>query len=191
MSDLAAEPAAPPAPSLFELFAAFLKIGVLGFGGVAAQARHVIVVERKLLSDRGFAELFGVSSSLPGANTVNMATLLGDRHAGLPGVAATVGGLLGAPLVILVAVATLYTRYADLPLLRAALSGAAAAAAGLVVGTALKTLKGLEADSVTYATTALVCVAAAYARLPMLATLAIAIPASLGLAILRRSRGTP
>ena len=120
-----------------------------------------------------------------------MATILGDRYAGLPGVVATLGGLLAAPLMILVVFATLYTRYSGLPTVKAALAGAAAAAAGLVLGTALKILKGLEADAASYATAALVCVAAAVAGLPMVVTLAIAIPASLGLAVLRRSRRSP
>ena len=141
---------AKPHPSITHaaLFSAFFKVGIFGFGGVAAFARHVVVVERKWLDERDFAELFGVSSTLPGANTVNFATLLGDRHAGSTGAGAAIAGLLGAPLLILVVIATLYARFAELPDVRAGVAGAAAAAAGLVIGTALKLLRALGPDAV-------------------------------------------
>jgi chromate transporter len=179
-------PAPHASPSVWALFTAFLRIGILGFGGVAAFARHVLVVERGFLSERDFAEMFGVSSTLPGANTVNMATMLGDRYRGVAGAGAAVLGLLGMPLLILVGVATLYTGFSGVPEVRAGLSGAAAGAAGLVIGTSLKILQGLEPDAVTWATAGAVFLAAAGLRLPMLLILAIAIPVSLATAAARR-----
>jgi chromate transporter len=50
-----------------ELFFGFLKIGLLGFGGVAPWARHIIVEERRWLSDREFAEILCIfQRSRPG-----------------------------------------------------------------------------------------------------------------------------
>ncbi len=68
-----------PRPSLPDLFSGFLKIGLMGFGGVGPVARHIIVAERKWLDDRGYAELMGICQALPGANTVNAAVMLGDQ----------------------------------------------------------------------------------------------------------------
>ena len=178
-------------PSRRALFAAFFKVGALGFGGVAALARHVLVTERGLLDERGFADAFGVASALPGANTVNLATMLGDRHHGPSGALAAVLGLMSAPLGIVVAAASLYARFGDNGDVRAALVGAAAAAAGLVTGTSLRILKGMEPDAATVAIAALVCLAASVLRTPMLLTLAVAVPASAGLALLRRPRRRP
>ena len=48
------------------LFLAFLKMGLLGFGGVMPWARRVIVDERGWLADREFAELIGMCQILPG-----------------------------------------------------------------------------------------------------------------------------
>ena len=172
-------------PTRLALFTAFLKIGVLGFGGVAAWARHVLVVERRFLDERDFAESFGLASTLPGANTVNLATMLGDRFCGLSGSVAAVLGLIGVPLVILVVIATLYSRFGSLPDVKAALFGAAAAAAGVVLGTSLKILRDLDPDAIAVLAAAAVCLAAA-ANVPMLAILALAIPLSIAAKIARK-----
>ena len=175
-------------PGLAALFLAFLKIGVLGFGGVAAFARHVLVEERRFLSAREFAELFGVCSTLPGANTVNLSLILGDRSRGPLGALAAFAGLMGAPLAILVGAAALYQRYGDFALVKAALAGAAAAAAGLVLGTSLKLLRDIGFELVAIGLVAAIAVASAFARLPMLVILAMAIPAALALGSLREKR---
>ncbi len=170
------QPIRPPTPA--SLFTAFLKVGVLGFGGVAALARHELVIERGWLDERGFAEAFGIATTLPGANTVNMATMLGHRWCGLKGMAAALLGLLGAPLALLVVIAGLYSRFSYLADARAALAGAAAAAAGLVVGTAVQLLKGLDADIVAVAVAGCVCLAAA-CQVPVAVVLCVAVPCSL------------
>lgn len=163
----------------------FLKIGVLGFGGVAAWARHVLVVERRFLDERDFAESFALASTLPGANTVNLATMLGDRFRGPTGALVAVLGLMGLPLVILVVVATLYSRFGGLPDVKAGLFGAAAAAAGIVLGTSLKILRDLDPDLIAVLTAASVCCAAA-AKVPMLIILAVAIPVSIAAKVARK-----
>lgn len=163
------------APTHAALFLAFLKIGALGFGGVAAWSRHVLVVERRFMDAQDFARSFGLASTLPGANTVNMSVMLGDRYRGASGALAAVVGLMGAPLAILVVIAMLYARYGGLPDVRAALLGAAAAAAGVVIGTSLKILRDLDPDMLAILTAAAVCLAAA-AKVPMLLILVVAIP---------------
>jgi chromate transporter len=188
LSDATLDPPTEP-PSLKALFAAFFKIGVLGFGGVAAFARHVLVEERRFLTAQGFAELFGIGSTLPGANTVNLAIILGDRARGLPGALAAVFGLLGAPLAILVAVAALYERFGSLGVVKAGVAGAAAAAAGLVLGTSFKLLRDLGPGVATLVLVIAIAAASALLRLPMLLILAAAIPAALLLAAVRERRG--
>src|SRR5436305_12245874 len=90
------------------LFLAFLKMGLLGFGGVAPWVRHVIVEERRWMDDGEFASLLGLSQVLPGANTINTAVLLGDRFRGISGAAAAVLGLMAMPLAIAVATVEAY-----------------------------------------------------------------------------------
>jgi chromate transporter len=127
-----------------ELFFGFLKIGLLGFGGIAPWARHIIVEEKRWLSDREFAELLGVGQVLPGPNVMNASILIGDRNQGLIGVVLCLLGQLAMPLAIVVALAVVYERVAAVPEVNAALIGAAAASAGLVLGTALKMVRNIR-----------------------------------------------
>lgn len=130
-----------------ELCLGFFKIGMLGFGGVATWSRRVIVEERGWMSEADYAAVLGVGQILPGANTVNAAVIIGERFQGPLGSLACVVALMAAPLVILVGAALLYERYAAVPDVRAALTGVAAAAAGLVIGTALKMAFRLKPDA--------------------------------------------
>lgn len=133
-------------PTRRALFATFLKIGLCGFGGVAPWARLAIVEERGWLSEQAYAELLGVASILPGANTVNIAVLLGDRYRGISGSLCALAGLLFMPLVILVGIATLYEHFSVEADVRNGVAGAAAATAGLVLGTGLKMMRNLKPD---------------------------------------------
>ncbi|HEY4252091.1 MAG TPA: chromate transporter [Roseomonas sp.] len=121
-----------------ELFLGFLKIGMLGFGGIAPWARHVIIEERRWLSEKEFAAILGIGQILPGPNTMNAAVIIGDRFQGIAGVLLCLLGQMAAPLVIVTALATIYERFASVPEVGSALVGAAAGAAGLVLGTAAK-----------------------------------------------------
>ena len=120
-----------------ELFLGFLKIGLLGFGGIAPWARHVIIEERRWLTEKEFAAVLGIGQILPGPNTMNAAVMIGDRFQGVAGVLLCLLGQMAMPLVIVTSLAVVYQRFATVPEVKAALIGAAAGASGLVLGTAL------------------------------------------------------
>jgi chromate transporter len=131
-------PDTPPPPSKLELFLAFSKIGVLGFGGVGPWARRVLVEETGWLTDEEWASLLGFGQILPGPNVVNASVILGDRYHGPMGSVIAVTGIMAAPMAILIAAAALYDRFEAVPDVQAGLAGVAAAAAGLVLGTSLR-----------------------------------------------------
>jgi chromate transporter len=137
--------------SLAELFLSYAKIGLLGFGGVAPWARHVIVEERRWLDDREYAALLGVGQVIPGPNTVNSAVMIGDMFQGTLGAIASVLGIVGAPVMVLIGIALLYDRIAALPGVDAAMAAGAAAAAGLVMGTAIKLARKIKPNLVAIA----------------------------------------
>jgi chromate transporter len=165
-----------------ELFGGFARIGLLGFGGVAAIARHVIVEERQWLDDRDYAAVLGTGQILPGANTVNAAVIIGDRFCGPRGALAAVIGLMAAPLAVLIAVAGLYGRFGDLPDVQAGLKGAAAAAAGLVIGTALKMARNLKPDPAAALAGLAAFVGAAFLAAPLVWTVLLLAPLSVAAA---------
>ncbi len=109
---------------------------MFGFGGVLPMARRIVVDDRRWLSQTEFNELFSLCQSLPGANITNMTAVLGMRHQGVTGALAALGGLLLAPMAIIFVLADLYGRFGTLAPVRHALAGLAAAAAGLLLGTA-------------------------------------------------------
>ena len=128
------------APSLKNLFLTYTKIGILGFGGVAAVARHVIVEERKWLDEKEYATYLGVGQVLPGANTINVAVMIGERYQGKLGSLVCVVGIMFLPAVIAVALGIAYDQLSTIPRVQTALIGASAAATGVFLGTGLKML---------------------------------------------------
>lgn len=161
------------------IFLTFLKIGLCGFGGVATWARRILVEERRWLSELDYAELLGVASILPGANTVNIAVLLGDRYRGFTGSLCALAGLLVMPLAILFGIAALYEKFSFQADVKNAVAGAAAATAGLVIGTALRMMQHLKPDLLALLSGGAIFVAVGLLRAPLAISLAVAIAVTL------------
>ncbi len=125
-------------PGLTELFLGFSGIAVMGFGGVLPWARRMLVEQRRWLSGDEFTELLALCQFLPGGNVINLAVVVGQRMRGLTGAIVSVAGLMAAPVAIVLLLGAVYNRYAEVAEVRAALSGIAAAAAGLILAMAAK-----------------------------------------------------
>jgi chromate transporter len=171
-----------------ELFLGFLKIGLLGFGGVGPWARHVIVEERRWLTDKELAEVLGVGQMLPGPNTMNAAVIIGERFQGMAGVVSSLLGMMAMPLAVVTALAAVYDRFALIPEVQAGLIGAAAAAAGLVLGTALKMICNIRLVPTAYLVVALGFASIAVFGWPLVAVVLVLAPLAVVLtAVGRRS----
>ena len=168
-----------PNVSLLGLFTAFLTIGVLGFGGIAAIAYHVLVERRRWLSPKEFTEIFGVCSILPGGNILNATVMLGDRYQGVLGVGVGLSALLAAPIALLLLVVTTYDAFAGLPDVQAGMVGAASAAAGLIFGTAARLAQGAERTAASLLVALATFVAVGVVRLPLWAAVGLVAPISI------------
>jgi chromate transporter len=168
--------------SIGELFLGFLKVGLSGFGGVMPFARRMIVEERRWLTEAEFLDVLSLSQFLPGPNIVNVSVIVGRRFGGVTGSLAATGGLMLMPLVIVLALATLYAQYAQLQALRHALDGMSASASGLIVATAIKLARPIRGSAWQIAVCAAVFAAIALARVPLLWVLLAACPLSFALA---------
>ena len=179
--------AAPVAPTSLSLFTGFLLLGLTGFGGVLPMARHMVVEKRRWMSAEAFTELLGLCQFLPGGNIINMSVAIGLKFRGVPGALAALIGLIAAPTAIVVGLGVLYDRYQDDPHIRHLFAGLAAAAAGLLVSTAIKIGLPLRNKPVGLAIAGVVVVAIAVLRLPLLPAMLVLAPLSV-LATWRLSR---
>jgi chromate transporter len=169
-----------------DLFFGFLKIGMLGFGGIAPWARHVIIEERRWLTEKEFAAILGVGQILPSPNTMNAAVMIGDRFQGLAGVLLCLLGQMLVPLVIVTALGMIYSRYAGVPWVNAAVVGAAAGAAGLVLGTGLKMARRIKPAPLSILVAAAAFFAVGIMQWPLVPVVAGLVPLSILVARLER-----
>ena len=123
------------------LFAVFWRIGILSFGGPAAQIalmHRVLVEEERWLDEAGFLNALSFCMLLPGPEAMQLATYAGWRLRGVPG--GLVAGLLfvvpGALVVL--ALAVLYMAAGHLPVMTSLFLGIKAAVLVIVVQALLK-----------------------------------------------------
>jgi len=127
--------------SFAESLRAFGKIGLLSFGGPAAQIslmHKVLVDEKKWLSEQQYLNALSFCMLLPGPEAMQLATYAGWRINGV------IGGLLSGLLfvlpgaVVIFALAMLYALYGDLPLMSMLFLGIKAAVLVVVLEALLK-----------------------------------------------------
>jgi len=137
--------ARPAAPSSFgELFAVFLRIGLLSFGGPAAQIslmHRVLVDERKWLTDEDFLRALSFCMLLPGPEAMQLATFAGWKLHGTKG--GLIAGLLfvGPGALLILALSVIYALYGQAPLAQALLLGVKAAVTAIVIHALLRVAK--------------------------------------------------
>ena len=132
----------PQSPS--DLFVSFTLLALQGFGGVMAVVQRELVERKRWLTHEEFIEDWAVAQIMPGPNVVNLSLMIGGRYFGLPGALAALGGLLAVPLVLVLALAVLHERYADMPQVAGALRGMAAVSAGLIGAAGIKLAAALK-----------------------------------------------
>jgi chromate transporter len=182
------EPSAPPPAASFptpvQLLTTFATISACSFGGVLAWARRIIVQERGWLSPEEFNEQFALCQVLPGGNILNFAVMYGCRCAGVIGSLAAVLGLIGPPVALMIVAGTLYRRYGDLPALHGVFASLAAAAAGLLIATALQMVAATVKNRLRplHVVALLTFLAVGVLRWPLLWVMAVIAPVGIALA---------
>lgn len=183
----------PDPPELIELFTAFAKMSLAGFGGVLVWARRAIVDQHRWMTADQFNETFALCHFLPGPNVVNLSVVFGARFRGIPGAIAAFAGLVGPPVVIVTILAALYARYGEIDALRRILAGVSCAAIGLLIATVFRMMMPMirKRDAIGLVVLAAVFVAIGLLRLPLLAVLGVAIPISIAITFALHRRVSP
>ena len=135
-------------PQLSELTRVFARIGILSFGGPAAQIalmHRELVEERKWLSEETFLRALSLCMMLPGPEAMQLATYAGWRMRGTTGglIAGTLFVLPGA--IIISVLVLLYAAFGDLPVVQAGFAGIKAT----VIVIVLQALMRLSGKSLT------------------------------------------
>ena len=190
-----AAPAKSPRPditargiTLGGLFRCFLIVGMTGFGGVLPVFVHEVVHKRGWLDPEEFTELLAVCQVLPGPNIVNMSMVLGMRVQGLMGAFMSVLGLLLLPVMLALAVGSLYAGFSHLPAVAGAVRAIAAAAAGLLIAITARLFWPQRRNPIAIGIGLLVLASIAWLRIPLFWVLLALGPVSVGLTWWRTQR---
>ena len=134
---------------LWELFAAFARIGALTFGGGYAM---IPMLEREVVNRHHWAteeelmDYYAVGQCTPGIIAVNVATFVGYKIAGnLGGVIATLGVVTPSLLIILL-IASVLQNFADVPAVKSAFAGIRVCVSVLIFNAVLKLWKKAVVD---------------------------------------------
>ena len=126
------------------MFWVFTRLALQGFGGVLPVAQRELVERERWLEREEFLAMLSMAQVLPGPNIVNLALMIGDRFFGWRGALTAMGGILLAPLVVVLLLAVLAQQTQDVPGIAGALRGMGVAASGLILSTAWRLAGGLR-----------------------------------------------
>ncbi|HEY9747330.1 MAG TPA: chromate transporter [Allocoleopsis sp.] len=107
-----------PQPSLIELATVFLRLGAIAFGGPAA---HIALMDQEVVSRRQWMsrekllDLLGVTNLIPGPNSTELAIHIGYERAGWRGLLVAGSCFILPAMLIVWALAAIYTRYQTVP----------------------------------------------------------------------------
>lgn len=99
---------------LLHLFLMFFKIGLFTFGGGYAMLpllQAEIVKKRRWATDEELLDLYSIGQCTPGIISVNVATFMGYRQAGIAGACAATLGMVMPSLIIITLLAAVLDRY--------------------------------------------------------------------------------
>ena len=139
---------------LWELFAAFARIGALTFGGGYAM---IPMLEREVVNRHHWAteeelmDYYAVGQCTPGVIAVNVATFVGYKIAGpVGGVFATLGVVTPSLLIILL-IASVLQNFADVPAVKSAFAGIRVCVSVLIFNAVIKLWKKAVVDKAALA----------------------------------------
>ncbi len=125
------------APSLREILASFLYLGITAFGGLAMiePLRRRVVEDRGWLNQTEFLEGLALCQLAPGATVVQLAAYTGYRLRGLPGALAAAAGFILPAFFLMSGFSFCYFRYGSLAWVQAVSRGLGAMVIALLLQT--------------------------------------------------------
>ncbi len=128
---------------LFDLFFAFVRVGLLSFGGGYAALpviQDMVVGTKGWLESETFADILVIAEMTPGPITINTATFVGTKMAGLTGSVAATMGFVFPSVVIISVFSVILKKYGNLKAVGDVLSIMRPAVIGLIAAAGTKLL---------------------------------------------------
>lgn len=126
-----------------ELFCSFAFVGLFTIGGgyvALPLIQKEVVTARGWITVAEFADLVTISEITPGPISINAATYIGTKIAGVPGALAATAGFMLCPFIIVSVLFFLYRRYYDLAITQGIFKGLRPAVVALIASAGLSIL---------------------------------------------------
>ena len=130
--------------SFFELYLSFLKIGALMFGSgytMLPLLSHEIVEYRGWITEDELMDAYALSQCVPGVIAVNTAAFVGQKRGGWGGAAAAVLGVITAPILAILLVATVLMQFWNSPLMVSIFNGVRVAVAAVITSAVVQLVR--------------------------------------------------
>ncbi len=118
-----------------QMFYTFLKIGAFTLGGGYAMIPLIqaeVVNKRRWIDEQEFLNMLALAQSAPGVMAANAAIFIGYKMRGWKGIIATLLGSILPSFVIILLIATIFTRFRELPAIEAIFKGIRPAVVALI-----------------------------------------------------------
>lgn len=103
---------------LWNLFAAFFRVGIFGFGGGPSSIplfHKEVVGKYKWMDDDEFSEVLALGNALPGPIATKMAGYIGYRVSGIPGLIVALAANIVPTIIAMILLLTVLNTYKDEP----------------------------------------------------------------------------
>lgn len=162
-----------PVPSLSEFAGLIARIGLTSFGGgVSGWMMRLVVEERRWMTEAEFLSGLALCQVFPGVNVLNLSIWLGYRLHGGAGAVLGALAMLVPPGLLLIGLGIGFSHLAGDGLVRAALTGVAAAGVGLTGATGLRATRRAATGPVPIGLVAATFVAVAVLHWPLVPVVA-------------------
>jgi chromate transporter len=156
-------------PTIADLTRTFARIGMLSFGGPAAQIalmHRMLIDEKKWVDEGDYLRALSFCMLLPGPEAMQLATWIGWRLHGVRG-GLIAGGLFVLPgALVVLALSMIYAAYGSLPLVAALFAGVQAAVVAIVIEAMIRVSKRALKSSTAYVIAALAFAALFFFNVP-------------------------
>lgn len=129
---------------LLDLFLTFCRIGGFTFGGGYAMLpiiQQEIVNKKNWATDEEVMDYYAMGQCTPGIIAVNTATFIGYKHKGIIGAIVATLGVVFPSVVIITIIASYFSRFQEIPIVKYAFNGIRPAVAALILNTVVKMWK--------------------------------------------------